>query len=256
MKRFLPSWLHDAATPPPPQALFEHLVQDHHGHSLSGLSVVALSGTVFSLGEKLAWCRKNHTLPTMETLAELKALYVYFADDRQMTYFSPHRTWSLPEIEALFAPPDDTDEQANDNTPADVTLMIELYNAVWSLHFEAFAQDPAGTLAEWNASDRFQTRAMRAVLCDIDYGTLVHLALLALLADASAAEKRVRGSVLKKQNILLEILATRGETPPDLVKILHGQSEDIMKVLTVWARNLGDVAFPTPRQTLFRGRSA
>jgi hypothetical protein len=250
MMQFLPNWgKKTGATPVPDMAVaFEALVQETLT-LLRGLNTTGQSACVFALGEKLAWFRQQGQTPDVETLAELKAIYQWLHDDRNMAYFAPNVTLGCEELAEMLEP---GNENGEEGTPADVSLMIDLYNAVWALHYEDFRRDPAGMLADWNASDRFQSRAMRAVLCDIDYPSLVHLSLIVCLADASGARKLVAKNVQKKQQLMLEILTRRTETPAELAKVLQGSLPDILPTLTAWAKSLEQQPFSMPKVTLFR----
>lgn len=200
---------------------------------LREVNALGLSACVFALGEKLAACRVRETPPDVGTLAELKAVYDTLATDFAQPFFARHAAMPAEELMAmLFC---GTAEEA-EQTPADVRVMVELYQAVWRLHYDEFNSDPAGALSLWDVNNHYQTRAMRAALFDMEYGSLLKIAIL-LLDSGEAMTKQpcsraVQAAVLAKRDLVLTVVWQRAETPRHVaVEVSKGESVDSRKVL-------------------------
>ena len=184
---------------------------------LSQANALSLSACVFALGEKLAACRTRETPPDAGTLAELNAVYATLADDFEQRFFAPHAAMEPGALsDMVYHDPSAQMEQ----TPADVRVMVELYQAVWRLHYEEFNTDPATALSNWDIGNHYQTRAMRAALFDMDYAQLLKIAVVLLdSAEATLSQpcaRKVRDAVTAKRDLVLTVVWQRAETPRDV----------------------------------------
>ncbi len=219
---------------------FAMMVQDQR-QLLKGVKPLGLSAAIFSMGEKLAAFRNISLLPDMETVAELKALYIVLVEEYDQVFFKAHARLSHEDLLASVVDLETLHgiEREAVLTPADVQVMIQMYNAVWHLHYNDFLADPATAIADWAVRDKYQTRAIRAVLFDVDYKHLVHLVrmMVASNQDAKAANmsQPIQQAVRQKMEQMITILSNREETSPELAEQLThyrgAQLADILKQL-------------------------
>lgn len=210
----------------PQEALFERLVADSL-ETMADATALQLSGFAFAVGEKLARSRSARIAPDAATLAELKALYTLLFKGQKLKFFKSYAALDYAGLFDLIA---DEPAKAGDSghTPADVTAMVDIYNAVWSIHYRQFETDPATALAEWNIADAYQTRAVRAVLFDIAFDRLTHLcrAMVDSCLDLQNSDKpeRIKKTVNGKRALMLNILIHREEAAQLLDNRLAAQS--------------------------------
>jgi hypothetical protein len=177
-------------------------------------TALSLSACVFALGEKLAACRTRETPPDAGILAELNAIYTTLADDFAQEFFGRYTALDADALQGMvYGMTSDSAAQ----TPADVRVMVELYQAVWRLHYAEFTTDPAAALAAWNVNDHYQTRAMRAALFDMEYGQLLRMAVVMLDSATTAHSQGIpsglRDIITAKRDLILTIVWQRAETP-------------------------------------------
>lgn len=210
----------------PQEELFARLVVDAL-ETLAQPTALQLSGFAFAVGEKLARCRSARIAPDASTLAELKALYTILSEQRQMKFFNSYAALDYAGLFDLVAD-EPTKVGDSGHTPADVIAMVDVYNAVWNLHYRQFEIEPATALAEWNISDAYQTRAVRAVLFDITFDRLTHLcrAMVDSCLDLQNSDQpdRIKKTVNNKRNLMINILIHREEAKQLLDNRLAGQS--------------------------------
>lgn len=190
---------------------------------LEGASALALSACAFAVGEKLAAARTAADMPDVQTLAELKAIYHTLSKGFQQRYFQDYAELDSRDIARLVH----ADKGDGEGSPADVRAMVDIYSAVWQLHYREFMENPAAALANWDPVNRYQTRAMRAVLFDMPYPELVKLALVMLNAVEDAqhgGNAAVMALVQGKRDILFTVLWQRAETPRDVAGKVGGST--------------------------------
>ena len=200
---------------------------------LREVNALGLSACVFALGEKLAACRTRETPPDTRTLAELNAVYATLADDFEQAFFARYAAMPANALrDMVYTDPSGDFEQ----TPADVRVMVELYQAVWRLHYDAFNTNPAAALSAWDIGNHYQTRAMRAALFDMDYTQLLKIAVV-LLDSAEATlnqscTRAVRDAVAAKRDLVLTVVWQRAETSRQVaISVSKGEGADSRIVL-------------------------
>ena len=200
---------------------------------LREVNPLGLSACVFALGEKLASCRTREIAPDVGTLAELNAVYETLAHDFEQDFFTRHAEMPADALLEMVSCHAGT---PSENTPADVRVMVELYQAVWRLHYDTFNSDPATALSAWNIGNHYETRAMRAALFDMDYTQLLKLAVV-LLDSAEEAlnqniDRAVRKAIVAKRDLVLTVVWQRAETPRQVaVQVSRGEGRDTRAVL-------------------------
>lgn len=201
----------------PQQAVFNGLLADAR-MTFGTPNALQLSGIAFGIGEKLARFRLAQFLADAVTLAELKALYGILAHQHGLVFFRTHADLDYNTLLELVS------GILDDDTPADVAVMMDVYNAVWILHYRQFEQDPASALAEWNVEDAFQTRAVRAVLFDMAFDRVLHLSLAMVESCLDVARHGAREGIAetmnKKRALVLNIVLHRKEAEAILPKTL------------------------------------
>ncbi len=209
--------------------------------SLTHINSLALNAAVFNLGEKLAFYRNSLVQPDIQTIADLKAVYAILYYGYGHAFFHDYLQGSFEDILGLVIDPNAISRGKRDTsiTPPDVARMIEIYNAVWAIHYKSFMSDPATVLAEWNVNDHYQNRAMRAVLFDIDFDTLNHLCRAmvhsCLEAEANNVPKNLANTIDAKRLLMLSVWVNRDEASKSAVRDiidadLH-QQENILKAV-------------------------
>ncbi|MFN7902457.1 MAG: hypothetical protein ACK5O1_06505 [Holosporales bacterium] len=207
----------------PQQAVFNGLLADAR-ITFATPNALQLSGIAFGIGEKLARFRLAQFPADAITLAELKAVYGILTHQHGLVFFRSHADMDYDALLDLVS------GILDDDTPADVAVMMDVYNAVWSLHYRQFEKDPASALAEWNVEDSFQTRAVRAVLFDMPFSRVLHLSLAivesCLDVGQHGASKDIVETINKKRALVLNILLNRKEAETILPKTLGQRSAE------------------------------
>lgn len=208
--------------------IFTYMVNDTRD-ALKGVSTVAFSGCIFALGEKLANFRNALQQPDIQTLAELKTVYEILVQEYEHSFFAEYAKMNLSnlyEITVDWQALADGKRDVN-KTPPDVRLMIDIYNAIWQIHYQHFLANPAEALATWNCHDKYQNRAIRAVLFDLPYHKLVHLARVVVAAchEEQLTDKpaKLLRTMHKKRETVLTILCSRDETPDSFIDSIEQQ---------------------------------
>ncbi len=189
---------------------------DHNLVAMEEMSVVGISAKAFELGEKLARFRNEFEIPGTESMAELKALYQVLLERFHQTYFSGHSRQNLEALQMSVTDKDtlDTKKRSSSQTPPDVRVMIDIYNAIWNIHYQEFLQDPIHTMANWDLDDPYQTRAIRAVLHDIPYKDSLMVACMMVYAVQDTPKDHIDYvTVAAKQELVNGIICHREETP-------------------------------------------
>lgn len=194
---------------------FEQQVQTKR-QQFNDSSIVGLSARAFELGESLAKFRNGFEIPDGVTIAELKAMYKVLLDRFHQSYFASHAR--LDEESLRVSVIDDQSIEAKKrltaNTPPDVKVMIDIYNAIWNIHYQNFLQDPAEAVADWDVMDAYQTRAIRAVLHDLPYAQLITLGCMMLMScEDTDKNLPVYETIAAKQELIIAIIGARDETP-------------------------------------------
>jgi hypothetical protein len=199
----------------PTEQLFALLVDDIYS-MMRGISALGLNACAFVLGEKFAYFRNKGQRPDAEALGELAGLYRVLAQDFKQPYFEQLQQQNQQQLlKSVYTKRSRKMKEEGHLTPLDVQVMLPIYNAVWHLHYQAFLDEPALTISAWNVKDAHQSRAIRAVLFDMDYDRLALLCLMMAesLQKAQDARKKFQKTIEEKARIMLTILAHRVETP-------------------------------------------